>query len=85
LNFVSPSMAVTVIGLLALKISPKSFFFSCSCVLVAINQDTNMSRIIKFEGHQYFRQRLILSALSGRIIRIEKIRSNDENPGLRGS
>ncbi|CAO3692509.1 unnamed protein product [Umbelopsis ramanniana] len=42
-----------------------------------------MSRIIKFEGHQYFRQRLILSALSGRIIRIDKIRSNDENPGLR--
>jgi hypothetical protein len=57
------------------------FFFSLGQIS---SEPNSMSRIIKFEGHQYFRQRLILSALSGRIIRIDKIRSNDENPGLRG-
>lgn len=43
-----------------------------------------MSNILKFEGYNYLRQRLILSTLSGKPIRIEKIRSDDENPGLRG-
>ncbi|KAG0743932.1 hypothetical protein G6F57_005861 [Rhizopus arrhizus] len=42
-----------------------------------------MSNILKFEGYNYLRQRLILSTLSGKPIRIEKIRSDDENPGLR--
>ena len=39
--------------------------------------------LVHFSGHQYFRHRLILSVLSGRPLRIEKIRSNDKNPGLR--
>lgn len=43
-----------------------------------------MSNILKFEGYNYLRQRLTLSTLSGKPIRIEKIRSDDENPGLRG-
>ena len=43
-----------------------------------------MSKILKFEGHNYFRQRLVLATLSGKILKIEKIRSNDANPGLRG-
>ncbi|KAG0364072.1 RNA 3'-terminal phosphate cyclase domain-containing protein [Gamsiella multidivaricata] len=42
-----------------------------------------MSKIVKFEGHNYFRQRLVLATLSGKILKIEKIRSNDANPGLR--
>ena len=39
---------------------------------------------ISFSGHEYFRQRLVLSILSGRPVRIDKIRSADANPGLRG-
>lgn len=44
-----------------------------------------MSKLLKFEGYNYFRQRLILATLSGKPVRIEKIRSDDENPGLRGN
>jgi hypothetical protein len=64
--------------------SHEGFFFFFFFGHHILSELYSMSRIIKFEGHQYFRQRLILSALSGRIIRIDKIRSNDENPGLRG-
>ncbi|CCJ31041.1 unnamed protein product [Pneumocystis jirovecii] len=42
-----------------------------------------ITQILQFQGHNYFTQRLILSLLSGKTIRIEKIRSNDPNPGLR--
>lgn len=43
-----------------------------------------MSKLLKFEGHNYLRQRLILATLSGKIVRIDKIRSDDEDPGIRG-
>lgn len=43
-----------------------------------------MSKLLKFEGYNYLRQRLVLATLSGKPVRIEKIRSDDENPGLRG-
>lgn len=36
-----------------------------------------------FQGHQNFRIRLILATLSGKTIRIDKIRPDDLNPGLR--
>jgi len=39
---------------------------------------------LSFSGHEYFRHRLVLSILSGRPVRIDKIRSADANPGLRG-
>ncbi|CAG8486458.1 2357_t:CDS:2 [Paraglomus occultum] len=39
--------------------------------------------LIKYSGHNYFRQRLILSLLSGKTVKIDKIRSDDDNPGLR--
>ncbi|KAI8994481.1 RNA 3'-terminal phosphate cyclase [Pilobolus umbonatus] len=42
-----------------------------------------MSNLVKFEGDNYLRQRLILSTLSGKPVRIEKIRPDDENPGLK--
>ncbi|KAJ1507169.1 hypothetical protein HMI54_004404, partial [Coelomomyces lativittatus] len=38
--------------------------------------------LLKFKGHLYFRQRLVLSLLSGKPIRITEIRPDDENPGL---
>jgi len=39
---------------------------------------------ISYNGHQYLRQRLVLSILSGKPVRVDKIRSEDQNPGLRG-
>lgn len=42
------------------------------------------SSLIQFSGHHYIRHRLVLSILSGKPIRIDKIRPDDKNPGLRG-
>ncbi|KAJ7685311.1 RNA 3'-terminal phosphate cyclase/enolpyruvate transferase [Mycena polygramma] len=39
--------------------------------------------LIQFSGHQHLRLRLVLSILSGKSVRIDKIRSDDKNPGLR--
>jgi hypothetical protein len=40
--------------------------------------------MLSFKGCQHFRQRLVLSTLSGRPVRIEDIRADDpESPGLR--
>lgn len=38
--------------------------------------------MLKFQGCTHFRQRLVCSTLSGKKIRIENIRSEDEEPGL---
>ena len=43
-----------------------------------------MSQPIHFTVHQHLRSRLVLSILSGKHIRIDKIRSEDKNPGLQG-
>ena len=43
------------------------------------------SSLVHFSGHQHFRHRLVLSILSGKHVRIDKIRSEDKNPGLRGN
>ena len=39
---------------------------------------------LQYSGHIYFRHRLALSILSGKTIKIDKIRPGDKNPGLRG-
>ncbi|KAG9077770.1 hypothetical protein FS749_010307, partial [Ceratobasidium sp. UAMH 11750] len=41
------------------------------------------SGLVRFTGHDYFRQRIVLSILSGRSVRIDAIRPEDQNPGLR--
>ncbi|KAN0061133.1 hypothetical protein ACQY0O_006868 [Thecaphora frezii] len=41
------------------------------------------SRLLRFTGHSYFRQRLVLSILSGRPVRIDSIRPDASSPGLR--
>eukprot|EP00842_Homolaphlyctis_polyrhiza_P004344 jgi/Hompol1/4910/HPOL_002089-RA len=39
--------------------------------------------LLRFQGHNHFRQRLVLATLSGKSVRIEAIRSDDEDrPGL---
>ena len=44
-----------------------------------------MSFSLDYSGHLYFRHRLVLSILSGKSIKIDKIRPSDKNPGLRGA
>ena len=44
----------------------------------------NMSSSNIYQGSESFRVRLVLSILSGRPIRIVKIRTQDDNPGLHG-
>lgn len=43
-----------------------------------------MEQVISYSGHQHLRQRLVLSILSGKNVKIDKIRPEDKNPGLRG-
>jgi hypothetical protein len=39
---------------------------------------------LNYEGCNFFRQRLVMAILSGKSVKIKKIRSKDDNPGLRG-
>lgn len=39
--------------------------------------------MLRFKGAEQFRQRIVLSTLSGKPIRIDDIRAQDQNPGLR--
>jgi RNA 3'-terminal phosphate cyclase-like protein len=39
--------------------------------------------MLRFTGCCHFRQRLLLSTLSGKAIRIDDIRAQDQSPGLR--
>ena len=41
-------------------------------------------KMLTFEGCNFFRQRLVLSTLSGKAIKIIRIRDKDEQPGLTG-
>ncbi|KAH9952130.1 18S rRNA biogenesis protein [Amylocystis lapponica] len=43
----------------------------------------NSTSVLQFSGHQYLRHRLVLAVLSGKPVRIDKIRPGDKNPGLR--
>ncbi|KAJ1991246.1 hypothetical protein H4R33_001447 [Dimargaris cristalligena] len=38
--------------------------------------------VLKYEGHNYFRQRLVMATLAGRVVKIDKIRHQAERPGL---
>ncbi|KAF7778575.1 hypothetical protein Agabi119p4_2920 [Agaricus bisporus var. burnettii] len=41
------------------------------------------SSLLAFSGHQHLRHHLVLSLLSGKHVKIDKIRPDDKNPGLR--
>ena len=43
------------------------------------------STALKFEGASRFRQRIVMSLLSGRAVKFENIRALDERPGLKGN
>lgn len=45
---------------------------------------TDSSQILCYKGCNFFRQRLILSCLSGKSVKIVNIRDKDEEPGLKG-
>ncbi|KZT09534.1 18S rRNA biogenesis protein [Laetiporus sulphureus 93-53] len=49
-------------------------------VAEAIAQTTS---VLNFSGHQHLRHRLVLSILSGKPVKVDKIRPEDKNPGLR--
>jgi len=51
-------------------------------VKIMANSKTTSSRVKVYEGCNFFRQRLVLSTLSGIPIRIVKIRADDDEPGL---
>lgn len=40
--------------------------------------------LLEYEGCNFLRQRLLLSTLSGKPVRVKGIRSDDNEPGLRG-
>jgi hypothetical protein len=50
---------------------------------ILVRQRFGMKPLV-FQGHRYLRQRLLLSILSGRPVKIEKIRSDSSEPGLKG-
>lgn len=45
----------------------------------------HVGNTLKYSGHEHFRHRLVLSVLSGKPVKIERIRPDDKNPGLRGA
>lgn len=40
------------------------------------------STFLRYEGHAHLRQRLVLATLAGKTVRFDRIRPQDENPGL---
>ncbi len=48
------------------------------------NNNNMASYGLAYDGCNFFRQRLVLSTLSGKRVKIKNIRSRDDDPGLRG-
>lgn len=57
--------------------------FSFFVIKKRFNEMATSSNILQYEGCNFLRQRLLLSTLSGRPIKISNIRYKDDNPGLR--
>lgn len=51
---------------------------------VKMKTATHEGNLLTFHGSNFLKQRLILSILSGKSVQIIDIRSNDDQPGLRG-
>ncbi|XP_049957172.1 RNA 3'-terminal phosphate cyclase-like protein [Schistocerca serialis cubense] len=54
--------------------------FACGQVRTMM---TEASDVLKFDGSNYLRQRLILSTLSGKAVKVKDIRSRSDDPGLK--
>lgn len=65
-------------GILRSDLAESDIFHTMAAVADSANAP------LSFSGHENLRHRLVLSILSGRPVRIDKIRSTDANPGLRG-
>ncbi len=48
------------------------------------NMAASMENMLSFEGCNLFRQRLVLSTLSGKSVKIKKIRAKEDDPGVKG-
>ena len=71
--FTSPSSSILILPFFT------SFFTNKQHTMVSLKN----AKLPTFQGTKNFRLRLILSTLSGKAIRIEKIRPDDLNPGLK--
>ena len=63
--------------------------FGLLSALVGTTKDSRkalnkMAADLTYEGCNFYRQRLVLSTLSGKSVRIKNIRSFDDDPGLKG-
>ena len=47
-------------------------------------QPKGKSGWLLYEGPEWFRQKLVMSTLSGKPVRISNIRAADDEPGLKG-
>lgn len=64
---------------------PPSSLHKRTWVLTPGTNNNNMaSHGLSYDGCNFFRQRLVLSTLSGKNVKIKNIRSKDDDPGLRG-
>lgn len=43
-----------------------------------------MAADLTYEGCNFFRLRLVLATLSGKSVKIQNIRANEDDPGLKG-
>lgn len=53
-------------------------------MVFAMSSSVENSNLLNFHGSNFFKQRLILSVLSGKPIHIVDIRKDDDEPGLKG-
>ena len=52
---------------------------------IKVFDQVNWMKPLVFQGHRFLRQRLLLSVLSGIPIKVEKIRAEQSQPGLKGT
>ena len=45
---------------------------------------SSTGNVLSYEGCNFFRQRFILATLSGKSVKIKKIRAKSNDPGLKG-
>lgn len=59
--------------------------FTNILIYINLSIELSLSMTLQFDGCAFFRQRLVLSTLSFQPIKIKNIRSQENEPGLRGN